>query len=235
MKKFLSLALTATLLLSLVGCSSSLKAYTPVYGDKLQVNTKLEYKQEYQKAISPETRKAMAEYLTVMADFYNSVDPAQEQSMYFTYLMYTVSNNFISQMEVLAQPLLVKLDNGETLTAEEQLFWDALTQVNAIPVKISEIDSAALKAAQEKAGQEAVDGDKTASSSSNTSSSSETASSSDSSSSSEVASNSDTSSSSNSSSQAPEVKLSIDGAQWEELFNLYVKTFNLLFNEPFAK
>lgn len=216
MKKLLSLAFTAILLLSLAGCSSS-KSYTPVYGDKLQVNTNLEYKQEYQKAISSETRKAMEEYLIAMADFYNSVDPAQEQNLYFTHSIYIVSNNFFKQIKTLEQPLIAKLDNGETLTADEQLFGDAFKQIKEIPEKITEIDNAALNVATEKVLQNTVQNDKTASSSSSTASSSEVALSSD------------------SSSKAPEITLSIDSAQWEELFNIYVKAFDLIFNEPFVK
>ncbi|MEG1862499.1 MAG: hypothetical protein RR198_02730 [Oscillospiraceae bacterium] len=253
MKKILTLFLTAALVFTMTGCSSSLKEYTPVYGDELVVNPKLEYKTEYEKAISPETRKAISDYLSTMAMFYNSVDPAQEQSTYFTYLAYTVSNNFISQMDVLAGPLVAKLDAGEKLTAEEQLFWDSLTVVNAIPIKISEIDSDAFKAAQEKLPDQTADkggsssqaessskqdsSSDSASVSGGSSSQAESSSKQDSSSdSATVSGGSDSSSNSTSSSNSePEIKLTLDGAQWEELFNLYIKAFDLLYTQPFAK
>lgn len=159
MKKVISLLLCMVMAFSLFACSASkLTAYEPTYGEELSLNDKLEYKEEYKKNISKETREAIAAYLQSMVIFYNSVDTSVPQTTYFTYYMYTISNNFIDEMDALAEPLLDKQNKGEELTSQQQLFWDMIMQVYAVPVQLDTISSEAYNTAYEALAEKAEEG-----------------------------------------------------------------------------
>lgn len=207
MKKLISLLMVLVLTLAVAGCtaSSKLEAYEPVYSEKIQLNTQLKFKAEYDKAISKETKEAITDYLSFFVAFYNSVDASKEVSPSFTQYFYMISNNFMGQMDVLASPLVEKMDAGQTLEEKQQLFWDAISAIYEIPVKVAQIDSAAYKQAQDALPQAKT----------------------------EEQPNTEGESAQEDAPKVE--KLNLDQSQWEELFNRSVEIFNMLYEVPFAK
>lgn len=231
MKKVISVLLALAMTFALCSCSARGTAYTPEYGQELVINENLEYKDEYKDAISPETRQSITDFLLQMTDFYNSVDPTQQQSVYFTYVPYYYSNNFLSSIESLTISLTDKEARGTRLTDKEQLFLDAADLVCAIPIKLSEIDSAAYSEALERleSAEDTADRDETGRAEADSEANSEAGSSR----SSRENSGDDTRAEGEDAATVEYIKLNEES--WQELFDLYVKAYETLYTNPFVK
>ena len=223
MKKLLALILSLALAVSFAACSAG-GGYTPSYGERLVLNDNLKFKSEYKKAISPETRDMISNYMVQMVSAYNSIDPDEEQMMGFTYIPYYFTNRFYQEISPAVSGVAIKNAMEEELTEREQLFWDMITLLEELPNKYSDIERAMFYPEEEETeapeAEEPEETDRTADTRPETTDEEG-----------EVPEGEE-----ENEGEGDEVTTAkIDRAMWEDLFNLYVEIMNTFYTDPFVQ